>query len=244
MIQQVLLVAGIIGLFLFIRWVRKQPKQKQIQAFSILAAIVLIGLALTGRLHWLFALFAAIVPLIQRVFSLLSYLPLIGRLFTQFRNMNPGSTTNKSSSVETEYLIMNLDHASGEMTGRIKKGRHNGKKLEDLSLTELIDFYKELVQLDTDSAQLLEAYLDRHHSDKWREYIDEQDFSQQNAAKTFSMSADEAYSILGLDNTATQDEIIDAHRRLIQKLHPDRGGNDYLASKINQAKDLLLKKAA
>ncbi len=244
MIQQLLIIAGIIGLFLFMRWVRKQPKQKKIQAISILTAIVLIGLALTGRLHWLFALFAAMVPLLQRVLSLLSYAPLIGRLFTQFRNVNTSSNPNQNSCVETEYLLMNLDHISGEMTGQVKKGAHSGKSLDNLTLAELVDLYKELAHLDTDSAQLLEAYLDRKYDDKWRDQVEEEDFSQAKATQNFSMSVEEAYNILGLDKNANDEEIIEAHRRLMQKLHPDRGGNDYLASKINQAKDILLKKAA
>ena len=54
------------------------------------------------------------------------------------------------------------------------------------------------------------------------------------------MSRNEALKILGLNSGANREQVIDAHRRLIQKLHPDRGGSDYLASKINQAKDLLL----
>ncbi len=61
------------------------------------------------------------------------------------------------------------------------------------------------------------------------------------------MAIQEALDVLGLAGDITKGDIsehmvLDAHRRLIQKLHPDRGGNDYLAAKINQARDLLLEK--
>ena len=244
MMQQILLIAGIVGLLIFIRWVRYQPRQKQIQAISILCAVVLLGLALTGRLHWLFALFAAIVPILLRVLSLLSYAPLIGRLFTQFRNINPNAHASQASTVKTDYLEMNLDHATGEMNGSVLYGPYVGKNLHDLSITQLIELYKDLTNKDNDSAHLLEAYLDRKYKDTWREDLNEEDFTKQQPNQQSAMTTEEAYNVLGLKPDATQDDIINAHRRLMQKLHPDRGGNDYLATKINQAKDLLLKKAA
>ena len=77
-------------------------------------------------------------------------------------------------------------------------------------------------------------------------YTNEQSepFSGQSRPKTGGnfMSVAEACKILGIERTATKEEIILAHKRLMQKMHPDRGGSDYLAAQINLAKDVLLKK--
>ena len=56
------------------------------------------------------------------------------------------------------------------------------------------------------------------------------------------MSREEACQVLGLQPGAGIDEIRAAHRRLIARLHPDQGGGDYLARKINEARDVLLGK--
>ena len=61
-----------------------------------------------------------------------------------------------------------------------------------------------------------------------------------NTSDSGEMTVIEAFAILGLDNNATDEEIIAAHRKLMLKLHPDKGGSNYLATKINQAKDLLV----
>ncbi|WP_347329696.1 molecular chaperone DnaJ [Marinimicrobium locisalis] len=71
---------------------------------------------------------------------------------------------------------------------------------------------------------------------------------QQTAGKQPSvgpMSVREAMDTLGLkgdEQALTRDEVVSAHRKLMQKLHPDRGGNDFLAAKVNEAKELLIKR--
>jgi DnaJ homolog subfamily C member 19 len=63
----------------------------------------------------------------------------------------------------------------------------------------------------------------------------------QSAAKPPAMSRQEAYDVLGLSPGASEPAIRDAHRRLMRSAHPDAGGSDWLASRINQARDILLR---
>lgn len=58
--------------------------------------------------------------------------------------------------------------------------------------------------------------------------------------KSSSMSIEEAYEILDLKPGASRQEIINSHKRLMKKIHPDMGGSTYLAQKLNEAKDLLI----
>lgn len=150
----------------------------------------------------------------------------------------------QQSQVRTGYLEMRLDHDSGEMEGRVLKGKFAGRMLSDLQREQLLELWGECNSHDGQAAQLLEAYIDRHHPD-WRDLAG--DRGEERAAGGAAggggpMSHEEAYEILGLSPGAGDREIRKAHRVLMKKLHPDQGGSNYLASKINEAKDLLLKR--
>jgi DnaJ-domain-containing protein 1 len=137
---------------------------------------------------------------------------------------------------------MELEHDTGAMHGRILKGFFAGRELEDLKPVELAHLWQDCRFNDPQSAQLVEAYLDRIHP-TWRDDVarGEAEHSQGPDGK---MTAEQALEILGLRAGASEDAIRRAHRELMLKLHPDRGGSTYLAAKINEAKDVLLGKSA
>jgi hypothetical protein len=193
-------------------------------------AVVLLPLLGRGSLALLGP--AVMIPLLMRFWSQ-------GR---QHARPSPGQT----SSVETGWLAMTLDHDSGSMEGTVRNGRFAGRYLSSLGLADLLALLDDCRAADPESVPLLEAYLDRTQPG-WREpgsaEAGAQDASSDPGFATpprGGMSRDEAYQILGLEPGAGPEAVRDAHRRLMQKLHPDHGGSTYLAAKLNQAKDLLL----
>lgn len=137
----------------------------------------------------------------------------------------------QTSTVRTTWLAMELDHASGEMQGKVLKGVYAGRALADLDRDALLVLHRDAA--DTETARLLEAYLDRRLGPDWR--------AEQGARRSSgAMSRKEALKVLGLAEGASADDIRATHKRLMLQNHPDRGGSDYLASKINEAKDVLL----
>ena len=148
----------------------------------------------------------------------------------------------RKSEVRTEGLEMVLDHDSGEMEGRCLKGQFAGRMLSSLSEAELLVLLAELRSTDPQGAALIEAYLDRR-AQGWREGRAEEAAKEQARAPRggrIRMPREEAYEVLGLKKGAGEDEIRAAHRKLMMKVHPDQGGSDYLAARINEAKDVLL----
>ena len=163
----VILLAAIlatVGFIVLMRllWLTKRPSTSS-TVILIAALSLVVGLAIlaaTGRMHWIAAVGAAILPFLRRGMSLLRYLPIFKGLFgayQQYGRQSGGSDAPNTGS---------------------------------------------------------------------------------------SMSLDEAREILGLGADPSRDDIIEAHRRLMQKVHPDRGGSTYLAQQLNEAKRVLLKAAS
>lgn len=238
----IIFLAAAALILLFLWWFRRTPPAQIAhllrQGALWLGGGLLVLLAATGKLPSLFALLGAGLPFLQRLGRLMQFLPLLQRLLAMGRAARPGQP-GQTSEVRTRFLRMRLDHASGALSGEVLEGRYQGRHLIHLDLAQLLELLAECRQ-DEQSAAVLEAYLDRERSD-WRTQADPGE-GQAGSTGGFSgpMSQDEALRILGLAPGASAAEILEAHRRLMQKLHPDRGGSTYLATKINQAKDLLL----
>lgn len=169
MLQSVLLILLVIGLLWGLNRVKRldaKARRKILLRSALGAAIlVLVMMAVTGRMHWLFALIGALIPFMRGLLGL--------------------------------------------------------------------------------GMQILPAWL--KYKKEQQDGRNNQEQPSQQPARRSDMDTKEALDTLGLKGDITRgdvtaDMVNDAHRRLIQKLHPDRGGNDYLAAKINLARDLLLEK--
>jgi hypothetical protein len=195
----------------------------------VLAALAVLALLVSGRLAMFLAPLALLLPSLRRLRSMVS----------GFR----GPSNAGTSTVETRFIRMTLDHDTGAMDGTVLQGRFAGMRLRELRPNELLVLLRECRAEDEEAARLLEAYLDRVRSN-WHDEMagDEARNSQGRDAAPSGpdVTVDEAYAILGLAPGADADAIRAAHHRLMKQLHPDHGGTDYFAAKINRARDVLL----
>lgn len=244
---RIALIACLLAIWYF--WVcwRKAPDNEarrrlinQFLLYGLLAAIILLAAA--GRIHWLGAVFAALFPVLKLLAGwLFGLFPILAKIYGKRAPASQVGGGNQRSSIRTDSLEMWLDHETGEMGGILLKGEFAGQTLEGLDQATLSNLYDKLLSDDPDSARLLQSYLQRRFAD-FEAGSDQQD-GQTDAGTSnqgANMSETEARQILGVDDQATPADIRKAHRKLMQKLHPDHGGNDYFAAKINQARDLLL----
>ncbi|MBX9757557.1 MAG: DnaJ domain-containing protein [Beijerinckiaceae bacterium] len=159
----------------------------------------------------------------------------------QFRTAGAGRPS--VSKVRSAALQMELDHDTGSLDGDVLSGPFEGRRLSALSDGELMELLRACRQADPEGARLLEAYLDRR-TPGWGA-ADDADANRGRAGGgriSSAMTEDEAYEVLGLQKNATPDDISRAHRSLMKKLHPDQGGTTSLAARVNEAKDILMRR--
>jgi hypothetical protein len=148
------------------------------------------------------------------------------------------------SRVRSAMIEMELDHATGAIRGMILAGKDEGKRLDALTRPALFELYRICLRDDPDGARLLEAYLDRRFAG-WRAAGDphhDAGGGETRARRSGTITEDEAYEILGLKKGAAAADIARAHRDLMKKLHPDLGGTTDLAARVNEAKDVLMRR--
>ena len=200
------------------------------------AVVIVVLLAAAGRLGWLAAAIGATLALLSRVIPrllpfLLRFQPELKQLWRAWRLKRGGAAAR----------FVRLD--AGGLEGEILAGAFAGRTLASLSLGENLAVYRDCCRLDPDSALLLQGYLDRRFGAAWRRAYFSSDGSKGAASPASGkMDREEAFAVLGLKPGAPEKDIVAAHRRLMQKFHPDRGGSDDLAARINRAKDILLGK--
>jgi DnaJ domain len=206
--------------------------------YVVIGALVLVGLFLAVR-----GLVALDLPLGVVIAYLLHHwsargFPGVDRV----KDWLAGAQHAGGPTIETALLRMTLDPTSGALSGEVLSGRFAGARLDQLGLERLRALFAECAASDEQSVRLLETYLDRTHPG-WREQGQGSERSGRTAGATTGgpMSRAEACQVLGLEPGASPEQIGEAHRRLMMKLHPDHGGSDYLAGKINAARDVLMK---
>jgi len=211
------------------KYLQADPR-KLAAVLKLSGGIVLLGfaafLALRGQI-------GVAAPLAAVGLGLLGWLP--------FGPAGFGARTQKSagqvSRVRSAFLEMELDHDTGAMRGVILAGPREGTRLEALDVETLVGLMSEI---DDESRSLLAAYLDRRDAG-WREHAQADAAAGRGGAPRGPMSQEEAYQILGLQPGAKAEDIVHAHRTLMKRIHPDQGGTNYLAARVNEAKDTLLR---
>jgi len=230
---------AVIALYLLLQMFRAANPAVLARAIKIGGGVLALAIAavigIKGEL-------AVAVPLGLFGAGLLGWAPFGTPGFGNFGWLFGGSggkrTSGQASRVRSRFFEMTLDHDTGALTGMIVSGANAGRSLEQFDLPALLGMFREL---DADSVPLLEGYLDRRFP-AWRQNAQgDAAGRQRGTASSGKMTDEEAYQILGLKAGAGRDEIGRAHRMLMKKLHPDQGGSTYLAARVNEAKEVLLR---
>jgi len=243
---------GFVGLLLLIglfQLFRSVDTSKLATGLRWTGAVILLGLAIP------FVISGSILPGI--LFALLAVwlvgllpLKLAARLAVLVggrpSTIEAPPISNPISIVDTSYLQMRVDRQNGPLDGTVVDGRFGGRTLVEMSPDELLLLLADLHGADLPGARLLEAWAERAIGPGWRQRAADSAKAARASARQPSayepvMTSEDAFAALGLKPGAEDQEVREAHRRLMRQAHPDAGGSDIRAARLNVAKDLLLK---
>jgi len=240
-LSRLIVLLLILALFFYLnalfRRLDEPQRKKLIKRLAILGLLGgLVVLVLSGRIHFLFAAIGALLPMIPRLARfLIGAWPTIMPYFKRYQQ-------NSLSSMQSRFIRLQINVITGELQGEVLEGEYKGQTLKMLSPEALLLLLDECGQHDAQSAALLIAYLDANQPG-WSNSKTEGNADAFRQPESDSiMSVQQARNILGVPENANKKEVTAAHKRLMQKMHPDRGGSEYLAQQINRARDILLKK--
>ena len=229
----------IVGFIMWRRW-KKLPSEQAQRKYIFQAAVggilvVILVLALTGRIHPLGAVFAALIPMLKVWLNLLiRWFPLMARIY--------GSSNAKPTALRSTAIELEINFGTGELSGTVLSGEYTGQPLQSLNEEQLRKLLNYCRQQDKKSTYLLQVFLAKHAHGKAKEWQNGNTQRQSDTLSPGAMSRDEAAEILGVSVDASKENVSIAHKKLIGKVHPDKGGSDYLASLLNRARDRLLDK--
>ncbi len=231
--KQVLLILLVVLLLLGLRWIFRQPLRVRWKWLVGLVSAGLLGLVVTGKAHWIVAVIGMALPFVRRLWLLLRYVPFLASMGSY-----AGLKNRSMPRFESEWLRLEFHIAYRRLDGVVLKGDFEGKRLSQMRDEDLGLLLQCLRQNDRKGALLLQSYL---MQTRMRGEANQRTEGEEQAfARSQGMTTAEALLILGVTENASKEEITKAYKILMQRLHPDRGGSNYLAEKINLAKKTLL----
>ena len=224
----------LIGVMMFVRGVTQLSSQALLR---LLIGIIVGGVILGVVFLFVFRRFDLALALLPFL------LPLGMRLWHRSRTRRTSDPSQRFSNVNTRFLKMYLDHDTGAMDGLVYDGQHKGKWLSKMSIDDVMTLLEEYRAKDPQSGTLIETWLDRMHGEQWRQQQKSQHSKTAVFDDSIAMTRDQAYHVLGLAHGASVDQIKEAYRRLMLRVHPDHGGTSFFAIQLNRARDVLLQDA-
>jgi hypothetical protein len=232
------LIAGVLALYLLLLGIRRFARLSPASAAALVRKGSAVAVFVIAAFLLLRGNFAGAATL-AAVATSLGLVGRGGRLASVLGAVGFGPRPGRVATARSATIEMRLDQDTGAVSGTVLAGAQQGRDLDSLTRGECLALYEACRRDDPEGARLLETYLDRRFAG-WRQADEGQGEERRRSDRGGAMTRDQAYKILGLSQGASAEEIIRAHRSLMQKLHPDHGGSTALAAQVNEAKDVLL----